>query len=113
MNVTVFGSTGAIGSLTVDELLERGHTVTAYARNTQKVPAAWASNERVRVVIGEMSDADAIGSAIADRREETGGARRLTSPGLRCPYARKCLRWRAERRSTTTSSAHSKEIRKR
>lgn len=65
MNVTVFGSTGAIGSLTVDELLERGHTVTAYARNPQKVPAAWGSNEGVRVVMGEMSDADAIDSAIA------------------------------------------------
>ena len=34
MNVTVFGATGAIGSLTVDELLAAGHTVTAYARAT-------------------------------------------------------------------------------
>ena len=41
MNVTVFGATGAIGSLTVNELLRRGHTVTAYARNATKVPAAW------------------------------------------------------------------------
>jgi uncharacterized protein YbjT (DUF2867 family) len=32
MNVTVFGATGAIGSLTVDELLANGHTLTAYAR---------------------------------------------------------------------------------
>lgn len=63
MNVTVFGATGAIGSLTVAELLERGHTVTAYARNSTKVPATWA--EAVRVVIGEMSDADAIDSAVA------------------------------------------------
>ncbi|WP_448071300.1 NAD(P)-dependent oxidoreductase [Georgenia yuyongxinii] len=63
MNVTVFGATGAIGSRTVAELLERGHTVTAYARNQAKVPAAWG--ERVRVVIGEMSDADAIDSAVA------------------------------------------------
>ena len=29
MNVTVFGATGAIGSLTVNELLANGHTVTA------------------------------------------------------------------------------------
>ena len=54
MNVTVFGATGAIGSLTVAELLERGHTVTAYARNRAKVPSTWG--DRVRVVIGEMSD---------------------------------------------------------
>lgn len=63
MNVTVFGATGAIGSLTVAELLERGHTVTAYARNQTKVPATWG--DRVPVVIGEMSDADATDSAVA------------------------------------------------
>ncbi|KRF20089.1 NmrA family transcriptional regulator [Nocardioides sp. Soil797] len=63
MNVTVFGATGAIGSLTVTELLDRGHTVTAYARNAAKVPTTWG--DRVSVVIGEMSDADAIDTAVA------------------------------------------------
>jgi uncharacterized protein YbjT (DUF2867 family) len=63
MTVTVFGATGAIGSLTVNELLANGHTVTAYARNPGKVPAGWG--DRVRVVIGEMSDADAIDRAVA------------------------------------------------
>lgn len=47
MNIAVFGATGAIGSLTVAELLERGHIVTAYARNAAKVPAGW--DDRVRV----------------------------------------------------------------
>ena len=41
MNVTVFGATGAIGSLTVNEFLANGHTVTAYARNPNKIPAGW------------------------------------------------------------------------
>jgi putative NADH-flavin reductase len=63
MNVTVFGATGAIGSLTVAELLDRGHTVTAYARNRAKVPSTWG--DRARLVIGEMSDADAIDAAVA------------------------------------------------
>jgi putative NADH-flavin reductase len=63
MNVTVFGATGAIGSLTVAELLERGHQVTAYVRNPAKVPATWAG--RVKVVVGEMSDAAAVDSAVA------------------------------------------------
>jgi len=63
MNVTVFGATGAIGSLTVDELLANGHTVTAYARNPNKIPPEWG--DRVRVIIGELSDADAIDSAVA------------------------------------------------
>ncbi|WP_435106998.1 NAD(P)-dependent oxidoreductase [Nocardiopsis synnemataformans] len=62
MNVTVFGATGAIGSLTVAALLERGHRVTAYARNPQKVPASWG--DRVRVVVGEMSDEEAVDSAV-------------------------------------------------
>lgn len=63
MDVTVFGATGAIGALTVAELLERGHQVTAYARNPQKVPATWG--ERVRVVLGEMSDQVAVEAAVA------------------------------------------------
>ena len=63
MNVTVFGATGAIGSLTVNELLANGHTVTAYARNPNKIPAGWG--DRVRVVVGELSDADAIDRAVA------------------------------------------------
>jgi len=63
MNVTVFGATGAIGSPTVDELLANGHTVTAYARNAAKIPSRWG--DQVRVVIGEMSDAAAMDSAVA------------------------------------------------
>lgn len=62
MNVTVFGATGAIGSLTVNELISRGHTVTAYARSANKVPASWG--DTVRVVIGEMTGAGAIEEAI-------------------------------------------------
>ena len=45
MNVTVFGTTGAIGSLTVDELLANGHTVTAYARNPNKIPPEWGYSQ--------------------------------------------------------------------
>ncbi|HJV13829.1 MAG TPA: NAD(P)H-binding protein [Propionibacteriaceae bacterium] len=62
MNVAVFGATGAIGSLTVNELLADGHTVTAYARNPEKIPSGWGNC--VRVIIGELSDADAIDRAV-------------------------------------------------
>jgi nucleoside-diphosphate-sugar epimerase len=62
MNVTVFGATGAIGSLTVNEFLANGHTVTAYARNPTKIPTAWGN--RIRVIIGKLSDADAIDRAV-------------------------------------------------
>ena len=61
--VTIFGATGAIGSLTVDNLLEAGHEVVAYVRNPAKVPSRW--DARVRVVVGEMSDADKIDEAVA------------------------------------------------
>ena len=63
MKVTVFGATGAIGSLTVDELLATGHTVTAYARNPGKIPDRWGN--QVRVVVGELTDTDAIDTAVA------------------------------------------------
>lgn len=62
MNVTVLGATGAIGRLTVTEIQDRGHTVTAYVRNPSKVPDAWGDS--VRVVVGEMSDAAAIDTAV-------------------------------------------------
>ncbi|MFV0452296.1 MAG: NAD(P)-dependent oxidoreductase, partial [Propioniciclava sp.] len=63
MNVTVFGATGAIGQLIVTDLLDASHTVTAHARNPTKVPAVWA--DRVRVVVGEITDATAIDEAVA------------------------------------------------
>lgn len=63
MNVTVFGATGAIGQYVVSELLAAGHTVTAYARNPAKVPSTWP--EDVRLVIGKITDAQAIDDAVA------------------------------------------------
>jgi uncharacterized protein YbjT (DUF2867 family) len=63
MNVTVFGATGAIGSLVVDQLRSRGHAVTAYVRNTGKVPATWGDD--VAVVVGEITNAAAIDRAVA------------------------------------------------
>jgi nucleoside-diphosphate-sugar epimerase len=61
VNVTVFGATGGVGSLVVDQLRTRGHTVTAYVRNPSKVPSSWGDD--VIVVIGELSDAAAIDRA--------------------------------------------------
>ncbi|WP_250037633.1 NAD(P)-dependent oxidoreductase [Paractinoplanes maris] len=63
MNVTVFGATGAIGQIVVAELFTSGHTVTAYARNAAKVPVSWPAD--VRVVVGEITDAAAIDTAVA------------------------------------------------
>jgi nucleoside-diphosphate-sugar epimerase len=63
MNVTVFGATGTIGAQVVDQLRQRGHTVTAYVRSPGKVPAGWGTD--VTVVVGEITDAAAIDRAVA------------------------------------------------
>ena len=62
MNVTVFGATGGVGSQVVDQLRSRGHRVTAYVRNPSKVPSSWG--EDVTVVVGELSDAEAVDRAV-------------------------------------------------
>jgi putative NADH-flavin reductase len=48
MNVTVFGATGGVDSLAVEELRTRGHTVTAYVRNQAKVPSSWGRRRHGR-----------------------------------------------------------------
>ena len=58
MKVTVFGATGGIGSKVVEQLRTRGHDVSAFVRNSGKIPASW--DDTVRVVTGELSDAAAV-----------------------------------------------------
>jgi nucleoside-diphosphate-sugar epimerase len=62
MNVTVFGATGGVGSLVVDQLRANGHTVAAYVRNPDKVPAAWGDD--VTLVVGELSDKEVVDRAV-------------------------------------------------
>ncbi len=50
MNVVLFGATGMIGSRILQELLSRGHKVTAVVRNPEKVPA----NPAVKAVSGDL-----------------------------------------------------------
>ena len=62
MNVTVFGATGGIGSKVVEQLRFRGHHVTAFVRNSGKIPASW--DDTVIVVTGELNDAAAVDRAV-------------------------------------------------
>ena len=39
MNVVLYGATGNSGSSILQELINRGHSVTAVARDTSKLPA--------------------------------------------------------------------------
>ena len=46
MRVVLYGATGMIGSRILKELLSRGHTVTAVARDPSKLEAAEQSDHR-------------------------------------------------------------------
>ena len=61
MKITVFGSTGKTGREVVRQALDREYIVTAYARNPQKLDM---THPNLSVVSGELSDKDAIKSAI-------------------------------------------------
>ncbi|MCX2933715.1 SDR family oxidoreductase [Mycobacterium sp. CVI_P3] len=57
MRVTVFGASGKIGSLVVDDLLADGHYVTAYLRDPGKLKI---SHPNLTTIEGELSDPDRI-----------------------------------------------------
>jgi nucleoside-diphosphate-sugar epimerase len=62
MRFALFGATGATGKLLLGKALAAGHQVTAYVRN----PAKLGEPRRgLAVVVGELTDADAIDKAIA------------------------------------------------
>lgn len=55
-NVLLIGATGFVGSAVLNELLERGHKVTAVVRNAAKLP----QNEHLTGVEQDVSDVEAI-----------------------------------------------------
>lgn len=62
MKVIVFGATGSIGQLTVAELLQAGHAVTAFARTPQKLGL---SDPKLSYVAGDAFNAQEVHSAVA------------------------------------------------
>jgi len=58
MKVVLFGASGMIGSRILEELLSRGHQVTAVVRNPEKVTAKGAT-----VVKGDVTDAASVAAA--------------------------------------------------
>ncbi|MFE7794788.1 NAD(P)-dependent oxidoreductase [Streptomyces sp. NPDC057460] len=62
MRVTVFGATGAIGRLTVQQLLDAGHHVTAFVRDPAKLIL---THQDLTVTTGQLSDPVAVRQAVA------------------------------------------------
>jgi uncharacterized protein len=75
MNVVVYGATGKSGSRIVTELLSRGHSVTAVARNPADLPpgvkAVKDDLSDVNRIAALISGADAVVSAYAPPPDDT------------------------------------------
>jgi len=56
VKVALIGASGNIGSQILEELVSRGHHVTAIARHTDKIPA----NPHVTAVVGDLSATPAL-----------------------------------------------------
>lgn len=63
MNITIFGATGTIGRLLVEQALAQGHDVTAFTRDAARVTV---EHDRLRVVEGDVTDPAACLPAVKD-----------------------------------------------
>lgn len=61
MKVIVFGATGTVGHLFVEQTLQDGHQVTAFARNPQKLNN---ENANLTLISGDALDRVAVANAI-------------------------------------------------
>jgi putative NADH-flavin reductase len=60
MNIALIGATGFVGSALLQELLQRGHRVTALARN----PGKLAARDGLKVVQADVLDAKQVAQAV-------------------------------------------------
>ncbi|NMM78982.1 3-beta hydroxysteroid dehydrogenase [Rhodococcus sp. SRB_17] len=61
MKIALIGATGFVGSAVLNELLQRGHEVTALARHPEKL----APRERLKVVAADAQNAAEVAQAVA------------------------------------------------
>ncbi len=60
MDIALIGATGFVGSAVLAEALQRGHRVTALARN----PARLVAQDRLRVVTADVQDAAQVAAGV-------------------------------------------------
>lgn len=78
MKILVFGSTGGTGLALLQQALQRGHQVVAFAREPQKISI---SDPRLKVIQGDVLDAQAVQSAV------TGAEAVISALGVRLGQA--------------------------
>lgn len=61
MKLIIFGSTGSIGRQLVNQALEQGHTVTAFARDASKIAI---NHNNLRIALGDVMDPASVESAV-------------------------------------------------
>jgi putative NADH-flavin reductase len=61
MNLLILGATGGTGRALVQQALEQGHVVTAFARDPSKIRA---SHSNLRIVKGDVLDYDSVEAAV-------------------------------------------------
>ncbi len=61
MKITIFGATGGTGTHLVQQALQRGHQVVAYARTPSKLAI---KHHNLRIVEGDIQDKDRVADAI-------------------------------------------------
>ena len=64
MNLLIFGSTGGTGRQLVQQALEQGHTVTAFARNPAKLEI---QHPNLKVVQGDVMDSTSVEKAVKNQ----------------------------------------------
>lgn len=62
MKILVLGATGGTGRQLVAKALEKGHEVTAFARNPEGIAL---KHERLRAVRGDVTQPESIAAAVA------------------------------------------------
>jgi putative NADH-flavin reductase len=65
MQITVFGATGRTGRPLVDQALDRGHEVVAFARDADGLPAELRDREGLTVVEGDVYSGEGVPAAVA------------------------------------------------
>jgi len=80
MRIAVFGSTGGTGISLLQQAVQRGHRVVAFARDTQKISSA---SPHLEVYQGDVLDAEAVSLAVngADAVISVLGVRLGQTPG--------------------------------